>query len=836
MVRLGNLGARFMEAPARGRVAAVLMLGLLAAIGCSSGSGGGGPLRLDSLQADGAGDLPEIDLYVNGALRVRFSRAVDPETVTETTFRVLVGPAFTESVPGTRVVEGRDITFYPQLPVRPDLADAGFQPGGSYRVELVGDDGTVARGAGEEPVAIRTKGGRPLEASASAEFSIRTFEPLFFEDPSDAPLVTGLVVDLNGDGVATGDGDARTSEPEEFLGSRVSGSEPFVTDVPVGSFSLAPPYAPLSIAILVSEPLDPRVLFAAEDLVGLGDAANPYDCDPGPGVSMCASPIPVTIELQNDFDPRRGRYVSRIVLTARTPLAAEALHVVSVDPSLTDLAGNTFGDAFDAAFTTGSGDDVPQDALVEMFDDRSQRDEATSALWSLPDRAYLRAGLGWGGDGSDGDFVVTSNTVLDTTGHDGIWNFSSFEFPVEGGAMLRIVGDKPAVIRVLNDVFITQETIVDISGEDGMSGSATIVGPLRGGAGGPGGGDGGTSNPAGNGQGRSDPGTAPVAGGGGDGGVAGLGPGGGGGGAHRTDGTDGRPGSDGDGSQGLGGLAYGLVDTPRGGAGGGGGGGWTDGSDYRVGGSGGGGGGALTLEVAGSLAIRPTNTFTAEGGRGGHGIRDEPYTSGGGGGGGGFLVFRMLRSAGFIPREASARGGTRGAGLGNAAIGGDGSDGYIVIETPTGAAPSCFSCEPAAILRPIDPAIAGISLGVSRFYDTNLGDAVRYAFDAADPATGEIFPGAGVLDVSPVDDNGDPVEAFPNGLRAFIRWSAAQEDPERPGQADPATITEWTSDISTLDGLPLIRFEVRFVLPTEELEESEPALPGLDDLRVRLTR
>lgn len=804
--------------------------------GCSKGSSGGGPLRLESVSADGAGDLPESDLYLNSILRVRFSRAVDPESVTADTFRVLGGPGLDVDVEGFRVTDGRDVKFVPKLPSLPDLSDAGYALGGEYRIELVGEDAPAARG--DDPVGIRTRGGRLLEESATIDFDVRAFEPYFFDVAMEAPQVRGVLVDLDGDGVATGDGEPRTNEPEEFLGNDFSDSVPFVDGVPLGSFSLGPPNAPLSIALLFSEPLDPRSVVPGAPIATLGDATQAYDCDPGPGVVMCPKPIDADVELRNDFDVEADRFVTRVILTARTPLRAESLHVVAATDALIDFGGNTLADAFAAAFVTSVADGIPEDVLVETFDDRSQRDESTTALWSsLPGRNYLRAGLGWGGDGSDGPLLIDEEMTFDTTDNDGIWNFSEIEFAPVAQTRVTILGDKPAIVRTLGDFSLIQGTTINASAENGFSASPEIVGPLRGGRGGPGGSDGGASNPIG--MDRSEDGGAPVEGGGGGGTANGLGPGGGGGGGNRFAGQDAMPGSDG--SRGLGGVAYGSVGEPLGGAGGGGGGSWTDGSSTLVGGSGGGGGGVLIFEVGRSLGIRPgQNDVLVLGGDGGRGDFDAP-SGGGGGGSGGYLLFRMWSSAGVVGRSIEATGGRRGVAASGAGPGGAGADGYIVFESLTGTPFNCTACDPVPTIRVIDESIAGISLGVSSFYDTNLGSDVRYAFDASDPMTGEILPAGGILDLVVIDPPGDVTDSFPEGFRAFIRFSGAQEDPERPGEADPATITEWTSDISEIDGFPLVRYEVRFELSDAVLEEQprpdlDTILPGIDDLRIRISR
>jgi len=447
------------------------------------------------------------------------------------------------------------------------------------------------------------------------------------------------------------------------------------------------------------------------------------------------------------------------------------------------------------AFESGVAPDA-EDARVEPFAGRAQRADATTALWSTLGDERLKAGLGFGGDGSGGDPVFDAGATI------------------------------------------------ELGGEDGLSGVAGSVLPRAGGAGGPGAGRGGDASAEGEGTVRGESGTAPAGTRGeGEGEASGPGPGGGGGGGHRVAGTGGRPGDDGEGSDGTGGLAYGDPVELFGGAGGGAGGNNTvptEGGPRSSGGSGGGGGGAVLFEVGGRLVLRPNTEIRASGGDGGRGARPEngANSAAGGGGSGGTVVVRGFEIAG-LSGSIKARGGRGGSALSPSGRGGSGSDGFIHIERVGSDPPPCGPprCEPPASAGIVDPAVVGRSMGRSLFFDTNLREGEpAYAFDGADPATGEVRLGSEVQDVRVVDASGEPLDELPEGISIVVVWSGALEDPERLHQPDAATITPWLTDITELDGLPLIRFEVRFELDDEFVEQNAADFPGIDDLRFRLRR
>ncbi|HEU4395145.1 MAG TPA: Ig-like domain-containing protein, partial [Planctomycetota bacterium] len=142
--------------------------GLVAlAAGCSGGGGG-----------DGGGSDPDVgakDLFVvdmdldqrdgvslNTPLSIEFSEFVMPNTVRHDTVQVRLGPRFGIQSFGDFKIDGNVVTFFPQLPTKADLSDAGFQPQSSYRVTVAGHP-KINR--------VKSYSGRPLVRTYIGEFA-----------------------------------------------------------------------------------------------------------------------------------------------------------------------------------------------------------------------------------------------------------------------------------------------------------------------------------------------------------------------------------------------------------------------------------------------------------------------------------------------------------------------------------------------------------------------------------------------------------------------------------------------------------------------------------------
>lgn len=816
-------------------------LGILSAGGCSGGGGGNGSsfAFIDAVVEE-LGELPLENVFLNSSITVEFSSPVDPASVSTQTFRVLEGPDFVNLAPGELAVDGRFVRFFPQLPQQEDLADSGFQPNTSYHVLLRGRPDLNT---------IRSTGGKPLALTRTIEFSTRAGSPLYLDPIPGSPRVIGILLDTDGNGILDADGDPATPEAEEFFEGDVFFDEsiPFISGLHTGSANLPAPNAPLRIGFLFDEPLHPATVYRDSDDDGLPDffelvdTSNPYPCDePDPG-DLCDRPLTYDFTFEQFERETSGSYFVLATMRVSYGLAEFARHRIGARLGIADLNENRMARSFVASIETGGG--RPQDDFfIEDFSRKDQRDSATTALWNPDLQPYLRAGVGFGGDGSDGDFI---GSVIDTRRNDGIFNFRTVQTTFD----VTIIGDKPAQIRVYDNLELFPSAVWEGDGRDGAQGFGDSADPVPGGRGGPGGHNGGTASPNGPASERGGNGGAPESSlGGGEGGLSGNGPGGGGGAAHRSDGSRGTPGTEGEG--GAGGDRYGDPDyvVITGGAGGGAGGnnpGNPDVTPGTSGGSGGGGGGVLMFEAFGRIKVPnafPAGRLSVNGGRGGASGRAKSGDhSGGGGGGAGGAIWLRCREL-VAGANIEANGGTGGPAILPGGRGGSGSPGYIRIET-VATNTRCGSCEPLPSIVTISEDILGRSIGRSRFFSTHTDatQVVEWSFDGnvpRGPLGGTVVPEGD--DIVVLDENGDPalsIDDLPPNADVLVFFRGAREDPKRPNHPDPDSISPWYSDISQLDGMPMIQWEVRFDIGGAASITIDPAndppAPGVDDIRVR---
>jgi len=759
----------------------------LALVLASCGGGGGGGQGAEffvvgaSLENDRV--LPQEFVYLDDPVRILMSTDVDPESVTAEAVELVNADPGGEPPDVQVVVDGPWIALVPRLPRTFSVFgtdEAGFTPGAEYRLLLPGAAATST---------IRSVKGRTQRDAFETRFLVRDSGVLFRDLAPGEPYVESLLVDVDGDGVARGDGLAATSDAEEFFTfSRV----PFVASVPPGLLS-----RPTEIAISLSEPVYESTLLRDDDLDGAIDSVRVE--------SPSGEAVPGSFTYQTAYEPSLGRYRSRISFRSDDRLEPETLFRLVIESGAIDFEapGNRLI-GLDAYFMTGPVDPDLVDAVVEEFADSSRRAPGSTAPWDSLAPGRLVAGTELGGDGSDGDLVTRGDVRIDTASDDGVLRFDSLR--VRTGDTLTFVGPRPARILVQGDA-IVEGTIASIGGTGAVTGEGPGV-VVLGGPGGAGGGSGGAANPGGAGgvSPCGDPGAAPdgvpVAGacpacgaprgGGGCGGVRdALAPTGGGGGGHATPG----------GGDLSGGIAYGeptLVD-PLGGSGGGGGGNTAADPFVQdtIGSGGGGGGGVIDLEVGGLLVLG--GALDASGGQGG------PARFGGGGGGGGSGGSIRVRagaaaaSAGALVRARGGNGGPNPFGFG--AEGEDGAPGRVRIESI--APPVGFDfprVDPAPSVGLLVLEGVRVSTASSLHYDTRT-TSPRYVFDGSDPRTGALRERSGDVEL---------VAGIPDGASATIEFFGANEDPAAPGTPDLASEVGPVTDVRELDGKRFVRFAIRF--------------------------
>lgn len=271
--------------------------------------------------------------------------------------------------------------------------------------------------------------------------------------------------------------------------------------------------------------------------------------------------------------------------------------------------------------------------------------------------AYAQSNCWDLGNGSDGSFHATSNTVLTA----GTYHYTTFT--IDAGVTVSVTGSVPLEIHCTGAATINGTlTVAGQNGTDGITFSAAGIGGI-GVAGGGNGGDGTYSVSVGGMTAANGTYTGF--------GMGGTGWSGGAGAGFSTAGF-------GPGVAGVnGGISYGTPDliVIEGGSGGGGG----SGGNNCGSGGGGAGGGALVL-YANTISIGATGVITANGGDGGS---DGTGNCGGGGAGSGgalLLSTPTLNNDGMIVAEGGSGGASTIGGSPYYGVGGNGADGRIRLD------------------------------------------------------------------------------------------------------------------------------------------------------------
>ena len=770
---------------------ALAVLAMLVAA-CGGGGGSGG-----ADASDDATDLVLIDVSVGGnagvalnqIIRLEFSEAIAPGTVSPETVRIRLGPNFAKQVPGELSVIGNMIEFAGRLPTRADLSDSGLIPAATYQVEVPGFPAANT---------LRNLDGDALRSTQVVTFATAAASsPKLFIDyhPDTAPHVVAV-------------------NPKEDA-----------TDVPGDA----------SVEITISEPLHPATTNTSNVRLTMIERPAGNVLDPRRSIQG-------TVVLEQS----RGSVVLKFV--PLFPLADNAKYELSIDRRVTDLVGNDMV-PFTSHFTLRDEPPVPGqfnldfEAASEAFVDTDQ----TIASWNrdVPGAVsgIFTAGAG---NGSDGDFKPVFNTVLDADAQPGgVFNFRVVEIPA--GVTVRVTGNVPATILSLATMRI--DGTLDASGGAGadseISTTASTIPATPGGQGGPGGGDGGAAThnitvttsstwdgpdggSGGDGYGTTDTGA--------EGGRYGtstwptyyykMGSGGGGGG-HFTKGADGEKTrytavqyqNDG----GPGGKVSGDASLEPV-TGGGGGGSGSQGRYYSVpynngASAGGGGGGGIALASANDILITG-GSILADGGDGGLIANSGTYAGGSGGGGAGGAIFaKSLRSVVLDNAKLSAVGGQAGGG-GNptfTGLGGDGGAGFVRLHDGDGAPTITGSTN-------VQPA----AFGTGTFVATGAG---------APSVAQTLWINTGVFDPDFIKPNAsDITQVLPKiGQAIAIEIQMAPEDVFDLGTPDESLASAWVSlsDIESLNGNGYSFFKLRITFTLASDQEIDDPLPFVEHLRLR---
>jgi len=782
----------------------VLLLLTLLPAGCSRSSSGGGSrtFAVTSTNVGGADLAP-----INGEVRIVFSDAIAPSPV-PALFIFESESNGTRHALGELRIQGRVATFVPQLPILPDLSDAGLKPDTHYTICVPRAGEACAPQLPAPAQTLRSRSGKPLARSFMTTF--RTLGgALPFRDPlAGPPMVT-------------------STDPA-----------PGATEVPVGT-----PQQPTLVTVSWNEPLLPASVTTATV-----------------GIHRLPQGFPIT--LAGVTLAQTAAAGARLTLTPRTALTCDASYEIRWSSAVTDLAGNPAAvpSMFPSFRTTTNC--PPVLGIVETFETADFRDPAPAfpnptdrqvAEWFISNRTVLRAGLGFGGSGVDGELNVPAGAPFDlaTVNPGGTYQFTTLTVPPT--AVLTYTGANP--LRILCTGPAHVQGTIDLQGGAGSSGPANNTSqPVPGGAGRAGGGSGGTANLS--------PGSLSIPiNGRGEGPQNNLGAGFGGHDSHITTpnpvpvrpgcggggGSHGGLGINGDTSCAnasmMGSLRGNFYGNPAmtlllGGSGGGAGGNGAPSATPPVpfpnlvshaGGGGGAGGGALGFECAEIFTLGPAGRILMNGGNAGPGGGPAgPNGGSGGGGSGGGFKLQALTAALDQTALIRALGGLGGP------VGGTGGFGRVRLEDQDSAMNTSIS-NPTPSVALLTVAQPGRTVGQSRFYDTGRADPT-FIFDGSDPGTGRAIGNTSDLEFAEL-----PVP----GQTVTITFQGAPPDPGNPGQPDPdpghwfppqampGTGVPFATDIGTLSGrgLRFIRFRIEFDIgaPVPVI----PSRPSIDTLRIR---
>ena len=687
----------------------ILFLALLGAVAlpaCGGGGGGGagpngagqGLILVNFSQAN------QDNVPINRVLKFEFSEPVDPSTIGQGTVQIRQGEAFGLTAKGEFVVDGATVFFKPKLPTACGAPNAGFQPGTTYRVTVMG---------APEEFSVKNSKGQSLESTITYEFATRPeSDPGYLEDqiPATAPAVT-TVSPANSEAAVT------VTQANEVVIGFTENLDPCTVNAASVFFRVYEAGdAGVNNSVPTGEPNEDNLTGFTPWDDQLPD--NPYSWGSSTGSALPVPQlIPSTISLVQDFEstqmiirPNFGRFPEN------------ALCVVDLTFAIRDYGGSPLAPVT-FSFTTQN---LPmQNGAMRIEFDRTTepwpQESRTADIDTNRSPGLAQGWLLFAGDGDNGgntsatpafpvfspgfacekrpndgfkdNFDPDSNVTLNTGSSrvpascanetDGsqavVWEFATLR--IRNGVTVDIVGKNPAIILVQGTVLIETGGILRARGANGQNGSqwsGTITRPTGGAgiAGGSNGGDGALrSDDYGDdgfaGYGSEDYSTPAEQGGVGAGEgnfsasnnnyTGNTGNGGGGGGAGH-----GLPGSAGlsvafSGStvitpaRGAGGGVYpdtgspAKLYSPSAGSGGGGA-GWMGYGSYAgnyyyydaTGGAGGGGGGFVDITSQGN--IRVYGTIDASGGRGGTGGVAGYWATGGGGGGSGGAI-RLLTPA-----------------------------------------------------------------------------------------------------------------------------------------------------------------------------------------------
>ncbi len=321
------------------------------------------------------GDLTAFPALQQNSESERFFHPVDPGTGVPATRSVLRDRTYRQVLIDRR--NGRNALFVPDIPIRPDLTDAGLQPGKAYSIVIPSAQPGVFN------TVLTKKGRRPLLQEAGRDFST-----LF----TTVPLI-GSGTNLF-QGTDARSGIAELQKPR-IINITPPNGEAFVDSTtdwedPDNQFEVPlPARRTFTVRIRFPHALDPRTVNT--------DSFKVFKTKTQPGTGSERTLDPAIEVPAGVFLNQQRLGIVEVELTPAQNLDPESEYAVTVAGNVRTLGSvngalSTLGTEFRSTFIVGPGP-IPEDGIRETFAGVGNRadpnnadtiDQATTALWPAP--------------------------------------------------------------------------------------------------------------------------------------------------------------------------------------------------------------------------------------------------------------------------------------------------------------------------------------------------------------------------------------------------------------------------------------------------------------------
>jgi hypothetical protein len=447
-----------------------------------------------------AGDIGAYSELAQNSEFERFYHPVDPATGAASADSVLRQREYRRVLIDRR--SAARVMFVPEIPIRADLTDTGYNTGRAYSVVVPSSKPGVFN------TVISRDDGRPLLPTDG-----RDFTTTFTTVPATAPALFR-------------DGESRTGittlQKPRIINQTPPNGESYVDPTtdwedPDNQYTVPiPQRRTFAIRLRFAQPLDPRSV-----------SPTTFTVTKTATIDAAGNEIPVSIPIAcGTFLNQHRLGIVEVEITPATNLDPQSKYQVEATNAIKSLGGASFSKNIDTTFIVGPGK-PPLDAIRESFTTNGNRadptnpdtlNEITTAYWPAPalyDTAasgklmasfmqFAGTGVGAPSDpGNPNSPIVTSlilpagsairfvTEVVDPANPSALGTQIEYNYTTVSmtSALVTAVGRYPLVVRSQDKIDVTSSTIsvAGQSGQNGTTNSDTTNGPPTGGLGGSGG-------------------------------------------------------------------------------------------------------------------------------------------------------------------------------------------------------------------------------------------------------------------------------------------------------------------------------------------------------------